>query len=136
MGQFFRDKAAGITTETVKEKTLTEGLVEKAKEAVLDAPGKLVEGTIASATAGVKEGIARSISPEGDIVYPQNIVDMMGSTSNYSSVYNETDLVAEDAKLQSQGGMYGGLVHGATVQADSSFGLQDSVWVNYMQGAR
>tara|TARA_R110000737_G_scaffold233205_1_gene246497 strand:+ start:1130 stop:1987 length:858 start_codon:yes stop_codon:yes gene_type:complete len=136
MGQFFRDKAAGITTETVKEKTFTEGLVEKAKEAVLDAPGKLIEGTITSAAAGIKTGIARAISPEGDIIYPPEVVDMLGSTSNYSSVFNETDLVAEDAKLHSQGGMYGGLVHGATVQADSSFGLQDSVWVNYMQGAR
>jgi hypothetical protein len=61
---------------------------------------------------------------------------MMGSTSNYSSVYNETDLVAEDAKLQSQGGMFGGLIHGANVQTSSNFGLQDDIWLNYMQGAR
>jgi len=126
------DNITGPFSKKVTEKTLAGNI----KQAVLDAPGKLVEGTIASATAGVQEGIARSISPEGDIVYPQNIVDMMGSTSNYSSVYNETDLVAEDAKLQSQGGMFGGLVHGASVQTSSNFGLQDDVWLNYMQGAR
>jgi len=126
------DKVVGDISKQATEKTL----VGNIQQTILDAPGKLVEGTIASATAGVQEGIARSISPEGDIVYPQNIVDMMGSTSNYSSVYNETDLVAEDAKLQSQGGMFGGLVHGANVQTSSNFGLQDDVWLNYMQGAR
>ena len=126
------DDVIGDISKKATEKTLAGNI----KQAVLDAPGKLVEGTIASATAGVQEGIARSISPEGDIVYPQNIVDMMGSTSNYSSVYNETDLVAEDAKLQSQGGMFGGLIHGANVQTSSNFGLQDDVWLNYMQGAR
>ncbi len=126
------DKVVGDISNQATEKTL----VGNIQQAVLDAPGKLVEGTITSATAGVQEGIARSISPEGDIVYPQNIVDIMGSTSNYSSVYNETDLVAEDAKLQSQGGMFGGLVHGANVQTSSNFGLQDDVWLNYMQGAR
>ena len=131
IGKVTKDVIGDISKQAT-EKTL----VGNIQQAVLDAPGKLVEGTIASATAGVQEGIARSISPEGDIVYPQNIVDMMGSTSNYSSVYNETDLVAEDAKLQSQGGMFGGLVHGASVQTSSNFGLQDDVWLNYMQGAR
>ncbi len=131
VGKVTKDVIGDISKQAT-EKTL----VGNIKQSVLDAPGKLVEGTIASATAGVQEGIARSISPEGDIVYPQNIVDMMGSTSNYSSVYNETDLVAEDAKLQSQGGMFGGLVHGASVQTSSNFGLQDDVWLNYMQGAR
>ena|SRR5210317_1653337 len=131
IGKVTKDVIGDISKQAT-EKTL----VGNIQQAVLDAPGKLVEGTIASATAGVQEGIARSISPEGDIVYPQNIVDMMGSTSNYSSVYNETDLVAEDAKLQSQGGMFGGLVHGANVQTSSNFGLQDDVWLNYMQGAR
>ena len=131
VGKVTKDVIGDISRQAT-EKTL----VGNIKQSVLDAPGKLVEGTIASATAGVQEGIARSISPEGDIVYPQNIVDMMGSTSNYSSVYNETDLVAEDAKLQSQGGMFGGLVHGASVQTSSNFGLQDDVWLNYMQGAR
>ena len=131
VGKVTKDVIGDISKQAT-EKTL----VGNIQQAVLDAPGKLVEGTIASATAGVQEGIARSISPEGDIVYPQNIVDMMGSTSNYSSVYNETDLVAEDAKLQSQGGMFGGLVHGASVQTSSNFGLQDDVWLNYMQGAR
>jgi len=124
------DKVVGDISKQATEKTL----VGNIQQTILDAPGKLVEGTIASATAGVQEGIARSISPEGDIVYPQNIVDMMGSNSNYSSVYNETDLVAEDAKLQSQGGMFGGLVHGATVQTSSNFGLQDDVWTRFMQG--
>jgi hypothetical protein len=131
IGKVTKDVIGDISKQAT-EKTL----VGNIQQAVLDAPGKLVEGTIASATAGVQEGIARSISPEGDIVYPQNIVDMMGSTSNYSSVYNETDLVAEDAKLQSQGGMFGGLVHGASVQTSSNFGLQDDVWTSYMQGAR
>ena len=131
IGKVTKDVIGDISKQAT-EKTL----VGNIQQAVLDAPGKLVEGTIASATAGVQEGIARSISPEGDIVYPQNIVDMMGSTSNYSSVYNETDLVAEDAKLQSQGGMFGGFIHGASVQSDSNFGLQDDVWLNYMQGAR
>jgi len=131
VGKVTKDVIGDISKQAT-EKTL----VGNIKQSVLDAPGKLVEGTIASATAGVQEGIARSISPEGDIVYPQNIVDIIGSTSNYSSVYNETDLVAEDAKLQSQGGMFGGLVHGASVQTSSNFGLQDDVWLNYMQGAR
>jgi hypothetical protein len=131
IGKVTKDVIGDISKQATKKT-----LVGNIQQAVLDAPGKLVEGTIASATAGVQEGIARSISPEGDIVYPQNIVDMMGSTSNYSSVYNETDLVAEDAKLQSQGGMFGGLVHGASVQTSSNFGLQDDVWLNYMQGAR
>ena len=131
VGKVTKDVIGDISKQAT-EKTL----VGNIKQSVLDAPGKLVEGTIASATAGVQEGIARSISPEGDIVYPQNIVDMIGSTPNYSTVYNETDLVAEDAKLQSQGGMFGGLVHGASVQTSSNFGLQDDVWLNYMQGAR
>jgi len=131
VGKVTKDVIGDISKQAT-EKTL----VGNIQQAVLDAPGKLVEGTIASATAGVQEGIARSISPEGDIVYPQNIVDMIGSTPNYSTVYNETDLVAEDAKLQSQGGMFGGLVHGASVQTSSNFGLQDDVWLNYMQGAR
>ena len=131
IGKVTKDVIGDISKQAT-EKTL----VGNIQQAVLDAPGKLVEGTIASATAGVQEGIARSISPEGDIVYPQNIVDMIGSTPNYSTVYNETDLVAEDAKLQSQGGMFGGLVHGASVQTSSNFGLQDDVWLNYMQGAR
>ena len=103
VGKVTKDVIGDISKQAT-EKTL----VGNIQQAVLDAPGKLVEGTIASATAGVQEGIARSISPEGDIVYPQNIVDMIGSTPNYSTVYNETDLVAEDAKLQSQGGMFGG----------------------------
>jgi len=131
VGKVTKDVIGDISKQAT-EKTL----VGNIQQAVLDAPGKLVEGTIASATAGVQEGIARSISPEGDIVYPQNIVDMIGSTPNYSTVYNETDLVAEDAKLQSKGGMFGGLVHGASVQTSSNFGLQDDVWLNYMQGAR
>lgn len=131
IGKVTKDVIGDISKQATEK-----SLVGNIKQAVLDAPGKLVEGTIASATAGVQEGIARSISPEGDIVYPQNIVDMMGSTSNYSSVYNETDLVAEDAKLQSQGGMFGGLIHGANVQTSSNFGLQDDIWLNYMQGAR
>jgi hypothetical protein len=126
------DDVIGDISKQATEKTL----VGNVKQAVLDAPGKLVEGTIASVTAGVQEGVARSISPEGDVIYPQNIVDMIGSTPNYNTVYNETDLVAEDAKLQSQGGMFGGLVHGASVQSDSNFGLQDSVWTSYMQGVK
>ena len=129
--------AIGNVTDSVigdiSKKATEETLLGSIKKAAFEAPGKLVDGSIASTTAGIKEGIARSISPEGDIVYPQNIVDMMGSTSNYSSVYNETDLVAEDAKLQSQGGMFGGLVHGASVQTSSNFGLQDDVWTSYMQ---
>jgi hypothetical protein len=131
IGKVTKDVIGDISKQAT-EKTL----VGNVKQAVLDAPGKLVEGTIASATAGVQEGVARSISPEGDVIYPQNIVDMIGSTPNYNTVYNETDLVAEDAKLQSQGGMFGGLVHGASVQSDSNFGLQDSVWTSYMQGVK
>jgi len=131
IGKVSKDVIGDISKQAT-EKTLAGNI----KQAVLDAPGKLVEGTIASATAGVQEGVARSISPEGDVIYPQNIVDMIGSTPNYNTVYNETDLVAEDAKLQSQGGMFGGLVHGASVQSDSNFGLQDSVWTSYMQGVK
>ena len=131
IGKVSKDVIGDISKQAT-EKTLAGNI----KQAVLDAPGKLVEGTIASATAGVQEGVARSISPEGDVIYPQNIVDMIGSTPNYNTVYNETDLVAEDAKLQSQGGMFGGLIHGATVQTSSNFGLQDNVWLNYMQGDR
>ena len=58
---------------------------------------------------------------------------MIGTSDNFSSVFNETDLVAEDAKLQSQGGMYGGLIHTAAIQTNSSFGL-DTEWSNYMKG--
>ena len=129
--------AIGKVTDSVigdiSKKATEETLLGSIKKAAFDAPGKLVEGTIASTTAGIKEGIARSISPEGDIVYPQNIVDMIGTSDNFSSVFNETDLVAEDAKLQSQGGMYGGLIHTAAIQTNSSFGL-DTEWSNYMKG--
>ena len=130
------DKVTKDVIGDISKKATEKTLAGNIKQAVLDAPGKLVEGTITSATAGVQEGVARSISPEGDVIYPQNIVDMIGSTPNYNTVYNETDLVAEDAKLQSQGGMFGGLVHGASVQSDSNFGLQDSVWTSYMQGVK
>lgn len=127
------DSVIGDISKKATEKTFTESVLSQSKQAILDAPGKLVEGTIASTTAGIKEGIARSISPEGDIVYPQNIVDMIGTSDNFSSVFNETDLVAEDAKLQSQGGLYGGLIHTAAIQTNSSFGL-DTEWSNYMKG--
>ena len=129
--------AIGNVTDSVigdiSKKATEETLLGSIKKAAFEAPGKLVDGSIASTTAGIKEGIARSISPEGDIVYPQNIVDMIGTSDNFSSVFNETDLVAEDAKLQSQGGMYGGLIHTAAIQTNSSFGL-DTEWSNYMKG--
>lgn len=120
----------GDISKQATEKTL----VGNIKQAVLDAPGQLVEGTIASATAGVQEGIARSISPEGDVIYPPEVVDMLGPTNNYSTVFNERDLVREEQNLQSQGGMFGGFIHGASVQSDSNFGLQDTTWTKYMQG--
>jgi len=131
IGKVTKDVIGDISKQAT-EKTL----VGNIKQAVLDAPGKLVEGTIASATAGVQEGIARSISPEGDVIYPPEVVDMLGPTNNYSTVFNERDLVREEQNLQSQGGMFGGFIHGASVQSDSNFGLQDDVWLNYMQGAR
>jgi hypothetical protein len=131
IGKVTKDVIGDISKQAT-EKTL----VGNIKQAVLDAPGKLVEGTIASATAGVQEGIARSISPEGDVIYPPEVVDMLGPTNNYSTVFNERDLVKEEQNLQSQGGMFGGFIHGASVQSDSNFGLQDDVWLNYMQGAR
>lgn len=120
----------GDISKQATEKTL----VGNIKQAVLDAPGQLVEGTIASATAGVQEGIARSISPEGDVIYPPEVVDMLGPTNNYSTVFNERDLVREEQNLQSQGGMFGGFIHGASVQSDSNFGLQDTTWTKYMRG--
>lgn len=130
--------AIGKVTDSVigdiSKKATEETLLGSIKKAAFEAPGKLVDGTIASTTAGIKEGIARSISPEGDINYPPNVVDMLGTTNTFSSVFNEKDLVAEDAKLQSQGGMFGGLIHGAVVQTNSSFGLEDTEWSNYMKG--
>jgi len=124
------DDVIGDISKKATEKTLAGNI----KQAVLDAPGKLVEGTIASATAGVQEGIARSISPEGDVIYPPEVVDMLGPTNNYSTVFNERDLVREEQNLQSQGGMFGGFIHGASVQSDSNFGLQDATWTKYMRG--
>ena len=130
--------AIGKVTDSVigdiSKKATEETLLGSIKKAAFEAPAKLVDGTIASTTAGIKEGIARSISPEGDINYPPNVVDMLGTNNTFSSVFNEKDLVAEDAKLQSQGGMFGGLVHGAVVQTNSSFGLEDTEWSNYMKG--
>tara|TARA_R100001369_G_scaffold90511_1_gene129632 strand:+ start:316 stop:1236 length:921 start_codon:yes stop_codon:yes gene_type:complete len=130
--------AIGKVTDSVigdiSKKATEETLLGSIKKAAFEAPGKLVDGTIASTTAGIKEGIARSISPEGDINYPPNVVDMLGTNNTFSSVFNEKDLVAEDAKLQSQGGMFGGLVHGAVVQTNSSFGLEDTEWSKYMKG--
>lgn len=131
IGKVTDDVIADISKQAT-EKTL----VGNIKQAVLDAPGKLVEGTIASATAGVQEGIARSISPEGDVIYPPEVVDMLGPTNNYSTVFNERDLVREEQNLQSQGGMFGGFIHGASVQSDSNFGLQDTTWTNYMTGMK
>jgi len=131
------DAISKVTTDVlgdISKQTTEKTLVGNIKQAVLDAPGKLVEGTIASTTAGLKEGIARSISPEGDVIYPPEVVEILGSTNNYSTVFNERDLVREEQNLQSQGGMFGGIIHGASVQSDSNFGLQDDVWTRYMKG--
>ncbi len=133
IGKVSDDVISDIAKKTT-EKTFTENVLAKSKEAILDAPGKLVEGTISSATAGVKEGIARSISPEGDVIYPPQVVDMLGPTNNYSAVFNERDLIREEQNLQSQGGMFGGFIHGASVQSDYNFGLQDATWTKYMRG--
>ena len=130
------DAISKVTTDVlgdISKQTTEKTLVGNIKQAVLDAPGKLVEGTIASTTAGLKEGIARSISPEGDVIYPPEVVEILGSTNNYSTVFNERDLVREEQNLQSQGGMFGGIIHGASVQSDSNFGLQDDVWTRYMK---
>jgi hypothetical protein len=129
IGKVTKDVIGDISKQATEK-----SLVGNIKQAVLDAPGKLVEGTITSATAGIQEGIARSISPEGDVIYPPQVVDMLGPTNNYSAVFNERDLIREEQNLQNQGGMFGGFIHGASVQSDSNFGLQDNVWTKYMQG--
>lgn len=107
-------------TEKVVDKSFTEKFVDETKEAILDIPSKLVD-------TGIREGSVP------DVAYSAPVSDFLGANTNYTT-YNERDLVREEQNLQNQGGMYGGLVHGANVQLDTSFG-QDA-YFSFLQGVR
>ena len=116
--QFNVDKIS-TPKEEVIDKTFGEKFIDKSKEAILDIPSKLVDNTI-----------NQPIEPE--ISYSPQVADFLGSNNTYT-VYNDTDLVREEQNLQSQGGLYAGLIHGASVQSNTSFG-QDA-YFSYLQGA-
>ena len=130
MGQFFKDKAAGVTekvTEKVTDKTLLGQVVDKGKEAILEAPKDLIGGTVTSVLGGVQEGIARTIAPEPEIPYSPEVADFLsaGAMTGYTK-YNEVDfskLNQYNDEIGSQSGIYGNPLHTVQTMTDNSFGL-------------
>ena len=129
-GQFFKDKAAGVTEKVAAEatdKTLLGQVVDKGKEAILEAPKDLIGGTVTSVLGGVQEGIARTIAPEPEIPYSPEVADFLsaGAMTGYTK-YNEVDfskLNQYNDEIGSQSGIYGNPLHTVQTMTDNSFGL-------------
>jgi hypothetical protein len=130
MGQFFKDKAAGVTEKVAAEatdKTLLSQVVDKGKEAILEAPKDLIGGTVTSVLGGVQEGIARTIAPEPEVPYSPEVADFLseGAATGYTK-YNEVDfskLSQYNDAIGSQAGIYANPLHTVQTMTDNSFGL-------------
>jgi len=115
----------------IGEKTLLESFKEKGKEAILEAPSKLVTG----AATGVGEGIAASIA-QPDVEYTADVADFLSLNAYQGyTTFNEVDftkLNQYNDQVGSQAGIYGGPIHTMSFSNDPALGLTSVD--NYIQG--
>ena len=115
----------------IGEKTLLESFKEKGKEAILEAPSKLVTG----AATGVGEGIAASIA-QPDVEYTADVADFLSLNAYQGyTTFNEVDftrLNQYNDQVGSQAGIYGGPIHTMSFSNDPTLGLTSVD--NYIQG--
>jgi hypothetical protein len=121
------DKTAEKVAAEATDKTLLSQVVDKGKEAILEAPKDLIGGTVTSVLGGVQEGIARTIAPEPEVPYSSEVADFLseGAATGYTK-YNEVDfskLSQYNDAIGSQAGIYANPLHTVQTMTDNSFGL-------------